>query len=155
MDSVFTAASIRPFFQPRAVAVVGASRDSSKYGNKVYLSLKAAGYTVYPVNPNAETIDGDQVYPLLDNCPETPDCVVTVVQPEVTYEIVRRAGHLRIPYMWMQPGSESLSCINELQAQGIQGVYGGPCIMVAVRTHPKPAWMHEKQYYSTGAEIEE
>jgi len=81
--------------------------------------------------------------------------VVTVVPPEISYEIIQRAGHLRIPYLWMQPGSESTACINEVQAQGIQAVYGGPCIMVAVRTHPKPAWMHEKQYYSTGGEVEE
>jgi predicted CoA-binding protein len=146
---------IQDILNSRRFAVVGASRDKQKYGYMVYRTLKDAGYTVYPVNPNAETIDGEDVYPLLDNCPERPDCVVTVVQPEVTFEIVRRSGHLHIPYMWLQPGSESLACINEIQAQGIQAVYGGPCVMVAVRTHPKPEWMHEPRYYSTGGEIEE
>jgi uncharacterized protein len=113
---------------------VGASRNAEKYGYKVYQVLKRAGYTVYPVNPNADDIDGDAVYPLLDNIPEKVDCVVTVVPPDVTYEIVRQVGGLRIPFLWMQPGSESTPAILEAQAQGIQAVHSGPCIMVAVAT---------------------
>ena len=141
MDSLRFTQVIHEILQSRRFAVVGASRDTEKYGYKVYRTLKDAGYVVYPVNPNAETIDGDEVYPLLDNCPERPDCAVTVVPPDVTFDIVRRCGHLRIPYVWMQPGSESESAIIEMNANGIQGVYGGPCIMVAVKTHPRPDWM--------------
>lgn len=121
----------------RVFAVVGASRDPEKYGNKVYKTLKRAGYTVYAVNPNADDLDGDPVYPLLDNIPEKIDCVVTVVPPEVTVEIMPQAGHLRIPYCWMQPGSESEAAVKEARGHGIQPVYGGPCIMVAVATHPR------------------
>lgn len=118
----------------RRFAVVGASRDTEKYGYRVYKALKRAGYEAYAVNPNAETIDGDQVYPLLDTVPERPDCVVTVVPPEVTLEIAREAGRLRIPYMWMQPGSESLAAVNQARSAGLRIVHGGPCIMVAVAT---------------------
>src|SRR2546421_3188075 len=116
----------------RSFAVAGASRDQSKFGYKVYVTLKRAGYNVFAVNPNAEMVDGDQVYPLLDNVPELLDCVVTVVPPEVTFEIVRQAGALRVPYVWMQPGSESESAVIEAHAQGIEPIYGGPCIMVEV-----------------------
>ena len=121
---------IREILAHRVFAVVGASRDPEKWGNRVYHSLKRHGYTVYAVNPNAESIDGEPVYPLLDNVPGQVDCAVTVVQPEVTFEIVRTAARLEIPYVWMQPGSESEPAINESQAVGIQAVYGGPCIMV-------------------------
>jgi uncharacterized protein len=118
-------------------AVVGASRNREKYGYKVYKSLKRAGYSVYAVNPNADDLDGDPVYPLLDNVPEQIDCVVTVVPPEVTVEIIPQAGHLRIPYCWMQPGSESEAAVKEALGHGIMPVYGGSCIMVAVATHPR------------------
>ena len=111
-------------------AVAGASRDTNKFGNRVYCFLKRAGYNVYAVNPHADSIDGDPVYPHLDNVPGPIDCVVTVVQPEVTFEIVRQAGQLQVPYMWMQPGSESESAVIEAHAQGIDVVHGGPCIMV-------------------------
>ena len=121
----------------RRFAVAGASRDTSKYGYLVYKTLKAAGYEVYPVNPNTDYVDGDRVYPELADCPERPEVVVTVVQPEITLEIVRNAGHLHIPYVWMQPGSESAKAVEEMDALGIQGVHSGPCIMVAVHTHPQ------------------
>ena len=120
----------REILGKRVFAVVGASRDPEKFGNRVFYALKRHGYTVYAVNPNADSIDGEPVYPQLDNVPAEIDCVVTVVQPEVTFEIVRRAAHLGIPYVWMQPGSESESAINESQAVSVQAVYGGPCIMV-------------------------
>src|SRR5256885_7712759 len=104
MDSNRLRPIINEILGLKRFAVVGASRNSEKYGYKVYRTLKEAGYEVFAVNPNAETIDGDPCYPLLDNVSPPVDCVVTVVPPQVTFEIVRRAGHLRIPYIWMQPG---------------------------------------------------
>jgi predicted CoA-binding protein len=126
-----TRALIEQILDQRRFAVAGASRDPEKFGYKVYKALKAAGYTVYPVNPNAEAIDGDTCYPTLDNIPDTLDCVVTVTQPAVTEEIARAAGHLKIPYIWMQPGSESTPAFNIARAYSMQIVSGGPCIMVA------------------------
>ena len=110
-------------------AVVEASRDPEKFGHKVYQTLKRYGYTVYPVNPNAEDIDGDEVYPTLDNVPEKIDCIVTVVPPEVTVGVARLAGRLHVPYLWMQPGSESQSAVLEAQEVGVMTIHGGPCIM--------------------------
>ena len=121
---------IDQILQCRNFAVAGASRDHNKFGYQVYRHLKDAGYNVFPINPNAQDIDGDEVYPLLDNIPEKLDCVVTVTQPEVTFEIVRQAGKLGIPYVWMQPGSESRAAIEETSAVGCELVAGGPCIMV-------------------------
>ncbi len=126
-----TRALIEQILDQRRFAVSGASRSPEKYGYKVYKTLKAAGYTVYPVNPNAETIDGDPCYPTLDNIPDTIDCVVTITPPAVTEEIVRAAGHLKIPYVWMQPGSESTVAFNLARSNSMQIVSGGPCIMVA------------------------
>lgn len=118
----------------RVFAVVGASRDPAKYGHMVYMALKAAGYTVYPINPNAEDIDGDPAYPLLDNLPETPECVVVVAPPAVTEQSVKEAGRLGTRYIWMQPGAESQAAANAARGAGLVAVYGGPCIMVAVKT---------------------
>ena len=129
----------------RRFAVAGASDNPEKYGNKVYRALKARGYEVFAVNPTAESVDGDEVFPLLDNVPGKIDVVVAVTQPEVTYEIVRRAGHLRIPFLWMQPGAESESAIIELRSQGLVGVFGGPCILVALATHGRPQWMLDEE----------
>ena len=110
-------------------AVLGASRDTAKYGYQVYRKIKAAGYTVYAINPNADEIDGDPCYPSLDNIPEPIDCLVAVTPPQVTEDALHLAGRLRIPFVWMQPGSESNAAYNLAQSAGIQVVSGGPCIM--------------------------
>jgi hypothetical protein len=116
----------------RVFAVVGASRDTSKFGYRIYRFLLDAGYTAYAVNPNADTIDGEQVYPLLDNVPEQIDVIVTVVPPDVAWDVVRRASHSGARYLWMQPGSESERAIKDARANGLEVVAGGPCIMVEI-----------------------
>lgn len=118
----------------RSVAVLGASRDAAKYGHKVYTSMKRAGYQVYAVNPNADEIDGDPVYPQLDCLPVKPDLLVTVTPPAATEHALPAAGDAGIRIVWMQPGSESEAAVNLARAHGMQAVYGGPCVMVAVAT---------------------
>ncbi len=116
----------------RRFAVTGVSRDPEKYGYKVYRALKLAGYTVFAVNPNAETIDDEPCYPTLDNVPGPLDCVVTVTPPQITEETIRTAAHLKIPYIWMQPGSDSTAAYNLASSLSLQVVAGGACILVAL-----------------------
>ena len=133
----FTTVSMRDVMESilaqRRFAVAGASRDPEKPGHSVYTMLKAAGRTVYAINPNAGTIDGDSCYPSLDTLPGPVDCLVTVTPPEVTEALLIDAGRLAIPYVWMQPGSESLAAVNYAQEFSMQVVAGGPCIMLALK----------------------
>lgn len=125
-------ALIEHILEQRRFAVTGVSRNTEKYGYLVYKTLKEAGYTVFPVNPNADTIDGDACYPSLDNIPGGVDCVVTVTPPEITEETIHVAGRLHVPFLWMQPGSESVAAFNLARGESMQIISGGPCIMVAV-----------------------
>jgi predicted CoA-binding protein len=122
----------------KTFVVSGVSRNPEKYGYKVYKCLLGTGYTVYAVNPHADQIDGDPCYPHLDNLPCKIDCLVTVTPPEITEATIRDAGHLRIPFLWMQPGSESVSAYNLALSNSMEIVSGGPCIMVAVATRRAP-----------------
>ena len=123
---------IEHVLEQKCFAVAGVSRDPDKYGHIVYQKLKAAGYTVYAINPNADAIGADPCYPSLDNVPGPIDCVVTVTPPTVTEKIVRDAGHLKVPFLWMQVGSESTSAYNLARSLSMQVVSGGPCIMVSI-----------------------
>lgn len=132
MGHEYAASLINEILSLKIFAVVGASRDTTKAGHTVYTRLKAAGYTVYPVNPSATEIDGDPCYPHLDALPAKPDCVVFVTPPSVTEQAVHAAGHLHVPYAWMQPGAESVAATNLATALGLRTISGGPCIMVAI-----------------------
>ena len=95
------------FSKNNVIAVVGASRDKSKYGYKIFHTLLKNGFNVYAINPNAEEIDGKKCYKSLSSLPEKPDVVITVTKPEVTLEVVKEAVKIKPKIIWMQPGSES------------------------------------------------
>jgi predicted CoA-binding protein len=113
-------------------AVVGASRNPKKYGHQVYKDLRNAGYTVYPVNPNADEILGDKCYANLESLPETPQVVNLVVPPEVTNEALKVCKKLGIRKVWMQPGSESRIALDFCKKNDIEVVYS-VCVMVERR----------------------
>ena len=113
-------------------AVVGVSRDPTKYGHLVYKDLKDAGYVVYPINPNVDEVLGDRCYPSLRELPEKPDVVDTVVPPHVTEAIVKECNALKIDKVWMQPGSESKKAIEFCRRHGIKVVHD-VCVMVKRR----------------------
>ena len=97
---------IKEFLNKRNIfVVVGASRNPKKYGYQVYKDLKEAGYTVYPVNPNADEILGDRCYSDIKNLPAKPDVVDLVVPPKATEETVKTCKTFGITKVWMQPGS--------------------------------------------------
>src|SRR5262249_30190423 len=64
-DRIATVASLRPFFQPRSVAVIGASRDVVSIGYRTLQAVVENGFRgpIYPINPKADTLLGLKAYP--------------------------------------------------------------------------------------------
>src|SRR3989344_2192535 len=81
------------FFSPVSVAVVGASRDSKKFGNVILknfmLSFKGK---IYPVNPNVEEIMGLKCYPKVSAIKEKVDLAVIIVPSEIALATVEDCG---------------------------------------------------------------
>lgn len=89
-DRVATAASIRPFFQPRGVAVVGASRNPNNIGTRILKAIIDNGFQapVFPVNPRAEEIADLKTYATVDAIPEPVDLAVITVPAEHVLAVV-------------------------------------------------------------------
>jgi predicted CoA-binding protein len=87
------------------------------------------GYQTYPVNPNAEEIEGQPCYPDLKALLEAVDGVVFVLPPAQTEQVVREAARLGVPRVWMQQGSESEEAIRFAEEQGMS-VVSGECILM-------------------------
>jgi predicted CoA-binding protein len=124
---------VQEFTNQRVWAVVGASTDPSKYGNKIFRDLRSAGYTIYGVNARGGQIDGQELYQALADLPEKPAVVDIVVPPRVTEQVVQQCVELGLTRVWMQPGSESEAAIAFCQQHGIHVVYG-TCAMIRKRT---------------------
>jgi uncharacterized protein len=136
-------ATVNDFLAGRAWAVVGASRDPKKFGSAAYRELKKT-YHLIPVNPRAETVDGDGCYPNLQALPEPVDGVLILVPPSQTEQVVRDVYAVGIRRVWMQQRTESEAAIRYCQENGISVVYGECILMHAENTafyHKMHRWV--------------
>lgn len=116
----------------KIIAVVGASSDPEKWGNKLYRFFKSYYRRAYPVNPHATEIDGDKAYPNLSSLPEMPDVVDLVVKPSVAREVVDEVISLGVKLVWFQPGSEDEEAIEKCLKAKLSAVWGR-CLMETIR----------------------
>jgi len=117
------------FALAKTLAVVGVSRSKAGFGRSLFSHLKRKGYRVYPVNAQADAVDGERCFHRLDDLPEIVEGVVTVVPPSATEKVVEDCGRLGIRRVWMQQGSESPSAIARCRDLGIATVAGECLIM--------------------------
>ena len=112
------------------IALIGASNDKQKFGNQIYLDLRAKGYDILPINPKEKFIEGDKAYAALNKMDDVPDIVNFVVPPNIAMKVAKEAVDLGIEYLWFQPGSESQELENWLKnTKGIKYLINS-CIMV-------------------------
>ena len=89
-DRVSTVASLRPFFHPRSVAIVGASRNPDSIGGRVLQALITAGFrgAIYPINPQANSVASLTAYPSLRALPEAPDLAIITVPRDAVLPVI-------------------------------------------------------------------
>jgi predicted CoA-binding protein len=132
MPTIKEAAS--EFLANKRVAVTGVSRHPGSHAsNGVYQRLRERGYEVFPVNPNADEVEGDRCYHDLHSIPGGVDAVVIATRPEIAEETMRECADLDIKHVWMHrgpgAGSVSESAAAYGRKQGIAVIDGGcPCM---------------------------
>ncbi|MBI5878237.1 MAG: CoA-binding protein [Chloroflexi bacterium] len=126
---------IRDFVNRRTWALVGATGNPRKFGNKILRDLRRAGYIVYAVNTKETIIEGEPAYPSLADLPVVPEVIDIVVPPAQTEMVVRQCRELGFTRIWMQPGAESSAAIAYCEANGLQLVHDA-CAMVEKRRWP-------------------
>ncbi|MCE0723793.1 MULTISPECIES: CoA-binding protein [Legionella] len=123
---------IETFFQSKAFAVIGASSNREKYGNKVLRCYMANGKKVYPVNPKEDSIEGIKVIHSVSELPNDIESISIITPPAVTEKIVEEAIKKGVKNIWMQPGAESNSAIQNCKQHKINIIAEGPCILVVL-----------------------
>jgi acyl-CoA synthetase (NDP forming)/GNAT superfamily N-acetyltransferase len=90
-----TANSMAGLLRPRVVAVVGASRDQTSVGSRIFQHILENNFTgtVYPVNNQAVSVHGVRSYPSVGQLPEPPDLVVVAVPAEGVVSVAEEAVH--------------------------------------------------------------
>ena len=114
------------------IAVVGATNDSSKYGNIIYKDLKSKNIRVYGINPKATTIDGDKAYHALTELGFIPDIIDMVVPAKIGLQTIKEAVANGYDNFWLQPGAESDEIIQYLE-DNKKNYLAYACVMVETR----------------------
>lgn len=126
---------IQAFLACEAFAVVGASVDRSKYGNKVLRCYQQHGREVYPINPRAAEVEGLKAFPSLADLPVKVAAISVITPPAITEQVVKAAAAAGVQHLWMQPGAESAAAIRSAEALGLSVIAGGPCLLVVMGYH--------------------
>ena len=89
-----TASSLSALLMPDSIAVIGASREPSKWGFKVFHNIVSNGYKglVYPVNPSPGEIDGYRSYPDIGSVPGDVDLAIIIVPSQAVLNVVDECG---------------------------------------------------------------
>ncbi|MHA2052659.1 MAG: CoA-binding protein [Candidatus Hodarchaeales archaeon] len=86
------------FFEPRSVAILGASSDEKKYGRLIFNHFVVPFYDrIYPINPKASEIMGIKCYPSVYDLPEVPDLAVVVLPTKLAIKAIAEASKRGIP----------------------------------------------------------
>lgn len=128
-------AKISQFLTSPEFAVIGASNNRSKFGNKVLRCYMQQGKKVYPVNPNEEEIEGLKAVKQIADLPEQVKSISIITPPTITEKIVDQAIEKGIKNIWMQPGAESDLAIEKCKQKQINVIAQGPCILVYFGFH--------------------
>ena len=117
-----------------SVAVVGASPDRRKYGNKALRAFQAEGYKVIPINPNEREVEGLRTYRSVVDVAEPIDMATVYVQPEVVIELFDGFEKKGIPEIWVNPGADSDEVMAEARRRKLNVIFA--CSILGVGRSP-------------------
>ncbi len=119
---------------PKSIAIVGASNDRRKYGNKAVRAFKDGGWTVYPVNPKGGEIEGLPVYRDITEAPDSIDRVAMYVPPGVGKELLDAIAAKQPAEFFLNPGSEDEELMERARAKGLEPITA--CSIVNIGLSP-------------------
>jgi uncharacterized protein len=119
---------------PKVVAVIGASSNRSKFGNRAVRAFRQQGYTVVPINPNESEVEGLKTYPSVLDVPGPIDMASFYVPPDIGEQVIADIAQKGIGEVWLNPGAESDALIARARALRIQPIVA--CSIVAIGENP-------------------
>ena len=118
----------------RIVAVVGASRDRRKFGNKAVRAFRDAGHTVIPINPHETDVEGERTYASVLDVPGPIDMATVYVPGHIGVKVMADIAKKGIPEVWLNPGSESDALVALAKSLKIQPIQA--CSIVGIGENP-------------------
>ncbi len=114
------------------IAIIGASNDSAKYGNRAVRTYKALGWTVYPVNPKESLIETLPCFASILDVPVRPDLVSVYLPPAVLLRTLPDIAKKGCDELWLNPGTDTDEVVAAAEALGLNTIRA--CSLIAAET---------------------
>jgi predicted CoA-binding protein len=118
----------------KVVAIIGASQDRQKFGNRAVRAYASAGYTVIPINPHEDQVEGLKTYRSVTDVPGPIDVALFYVPPEIGEQVIADVAAKQIPEIWLNPGAESDALIAKARSLHLKPIVA--CSIVGIGKNP-------------------
>ena len=118
----------------KVVAVIGASTNPQKFGNKALRAFRHQGYDVVPINPHAPVVEGLKAYRSVLDVPFAIDMATFYVPPEIGETITGDVAAKQIPEVWLNPGAESPALLAKARALNVRPIVA--CSIMGIGENP-------------------
>ncbi|HXG88200.1 MAG TPA: CoA-binding protein [Vicinamibacterales bacterium] len=118
----------------KTVAVIGASPNRHKFGNKAVRAFAEAGYHVVPITPHHAEIEGKRAYASVTDYPDTIHLATVYVPPAVGEQLLEGLVQKGISEVWFNPGADSSALITQARALGLRPIQA--CSIIGIGMSP-------------------
>ena len=118
----------------KIVAVIGASNDRRKFGNRAVRAFRRQGYTVVPINPHEAQVEGLRTYASVLDVPEPIDMATFYVPPDIGEKVMPEVARKKIPEVWLNPGSESAALVRLARSLDVEPIIA--CSIMGIGENP-------------------
>ena len=118
----------------KTVAVIGASSDRRKFGNKALRAYERQGYTVLAINPNVKEVEGHPTFASVLDVPGPIDMATVYVPPEIGVTVMQELAEKGIPEVWLNPGADDEMVVERARELGLKPIQA--CSIIAIGESP-------------------
>ena len=118
----------------KVIAVIGASSDRRKFGNRALRAYRQQGYTVLAINPNETEVEGERTFASVLDVPGPIDMATFYVPPDIGERVIAEVARKGIAEVWLNPGAESDALVARAQSLNIRPIQA--CSIMAIGENP-------------------
>lgn len=118
----------------KTVAVIGASSNRAKYGNKALRAFERQGYRVIPINPHETEIEGHKAYASVLDVPDTIEMATVYVPGHVGVKIMDDLATKGVGEVWLNPGADDAAVLDRARVLGLNTIVA--CSITGVGESP-------------------
>jgi uncharacterized protein len=118
----------------KTVAVIGASSNRMKFGNRALRAFERQGFTVVAINPNEREVEGHKTYPTVLDYPGPIDMATVYIPPRHGVGVMEQLAKKGVPEVWLNPGADGPEVVARARELGLNTIQA--CSIMAIGESP-------------------